>query len=630
MFNLLLDSIIGVLDIEGRREHLSLPQLYFKLGRDMIATFPALRPHQRHAWHALLCQLGALACLKSGLSVPPNDADGWRAALRGLTPEFPRDEPWMLVTSPDKPAFLQAVVGAPDGFKPLSTPDELDMLVTANNHDLKRARLSSAAADDWLFALITLQTMEGIHGRGNYGISRMNGGHANRPGFSISPPGCVGAHVMRDLKRLIALRDNVLENNAVFDQDGLALVWLRPWNGACSLQPMELDPYFIEICRRVRLISHAGRLSALAAGSEVARIIFGKDAKGLTGDPWTPIEIKDGEAKALTVDARGFSYKRLSDILFEKGFRQASLQQIGRNDPQGCSYHLICRALARGQGKTEGLHERRIVVPPKAVGYWRSHTLEPLALLAQDRIEQAGKIRGALRYALMMLFQNGPERPNLKQRHKPSEDRAAPFLDMFETEIDRDFFFGCLTKSKLVAILTRTSRSSVRCALTGSSIYAHEPRQFSRLPRLVRPPPWFGIIARGFEPSGHSRAHSSRPSAIHISRGATIVPRPETQGAAAATAIEPGKKGRTGLVEAFAGAVRASESAERRGDLASLRRLNTGAPDAPAFFRIVVTIAPEASPAAVHRYARFLQILALKPAALASGSFGAAMAGRSF
>jgi CRISPR system Cascade subunit CasA len=201
-----------------------------------------------------------------------------------------------------------------------------------------------------------------------------------------------------------------------------------------------LTPTLSRFAAASDLISHEGRLSALAAGSKVARIVFGKDAKGLTGDPWTPIEIKDGESKALTVDARGFSYKRMSDILFEKGFRHAPLQQIGRNDPQGCSYLLICRALARGQGKTEGLHERRIAVPPKAVGYWRSHTLEPMALLAQDRIEQAGKMRGALRYALMMLFQNGPERPNFKQRHKPSEDRAVPFLDMFEAEIDRDFF----------------------------------------------------------------------------------------------------------------------------------------------------------------------------------------------
>jgi hypothetical protein len=48
-------------------------------------------------------------------------------------------------------------------------------------------------------------------------------------------------------------------------------------------------------------------------------------------------------------------------------------------------------------------------------------------------------------------------------------------------------------------------------------------------------------------------------------------------------------------VEAFAAAVRVLEKAERRGDLASLRRLNMTAPDAPAFFRIVVKVAPNAS-----------------------------------
>src|ERR1700730_17471179 len=119
MFNLLVDPIIGVIDIEGRREHLSLPQLYFKLGVDGIETFSALRPHQRHAWHALLCQLGALACLKSGLSAPTKDADSWRTALRALTPEFPGDEPWMLVTRPNKPAFLQA--GGPGNYLPYLT-----------------------------------------------------------------------------------------------------------------------------------------------------------------------------------------------------------------------------------------------------------------------------------------------------------------------------------------------------------------------------------------------------------------------------------------------------------------------------------------------------------------------------
>ncbi len=237
MLNLLVDPIIGVLDADGHRERFSLPEVYVHLAADAVASFPTLRPHQRHAWHALLCQLGALACIRSKLAAPPADAEGWRTSLRDLTPQFPGDEPWMLVTNPDMPAFVQSPVGALGGFKPLDTPDELDMLVTAKNHDVKGARLLTAEPEDWLFALVTLQTMEGFLGAGNYGISRMNGGFANRPGFSISPPGGVGAHVMRDIRRLIAIRDDVLQKNDFFDEDGLALVWLKPWDGASSLSP---------------------------------------------------------------------------------------------------------------------------------------------------------------------------------------------------------------------------------------------------------------------------------------------------------------------------------------------------------------------------------------------------------
>jgi hypothetical protein len=121
-----------------------------------------LRPHQRHPWHALLCQLGALACLRSGLAAPPADAEGWRTALRVLTPDFPDDEPWMLVTPPGRPAFLQAAaVGGLKDFRSLVTADALDVLVTAKNHDVKSARLIYAEPDDWLFALVALQTSEG-------------------------------------------------------------------------------------------------------------------------------------------------------------------------------------------------------------------------------------------------------------------------------------------------------------------------------------------------------------------------------------------------------------------------------------------------------------------------------------
>jgi CRISPR system Cascade subunit CasA len=441
MFHLLVDPLVEIHDAAGRRAPVSLPELYKRLADDSVIDFPSLRPHQRHAWHALLCQLGALACIKAGLAAPPADASGWSAALRTLTPGFPGDEPWHLVANPDQPAFLQPPVGLDlGGFKSLATPDQLDMLVTAKNHDLKAARLTNASIDDWLFALVTLQTMEGFLGAGNYGVSRMNGGFGNRPGFSIAPPGRIGAHIMRDLTRLVEMRDEVLDHFAEFDEDGLALVWMRPWDGIASLSPKQLDPYYVEICRRVRLVARDGHLSALIASSKATRVAFGKEARGITGDPWTPTEIDDTGAKALTIDARGFSYKRLADILFEDGFQLAPLQQFRPGDRLEASHVLICRALARGQGKTEGFHERRIHVSPKALHFWRSGQLEPLSELSQARIEQAAKVARALRYALMVLFQNGPDRSEFKAGDPSSSRRADLFVKQFEAVVDRSFF----------------------------------------------------------------------------------------------------------------------------------------------------------------------------------------------
>ncbi|MBB4199539.1 CRISPR system Cascade subunit CasA [Rhodoblastus sphagnicola] len=434
MFNLLHDPVIRTLVTDASETPLALPELYAALMVDSVESFSALRPHQRHAWHALLCQIGAVACLRADLAKPPADANDWRAALKDLTAYFPDDAPWRLVSPLDQPAFLQPVVGPVDCFRPLSTPDELDMLVTAKNHDVKGARLLNALPDDWLFALVSLQTMEGFLGAGNYGVSRMNGGFSNRPGFSLAPPGGLGAHIRRDIEGLIALREKTPE---VFDDEGLALVWLEPWDGAASLQPKHLDPYYIEICRRIRLVQQDGRLQAFAAGSKAARIVFGKEAKGLTGDPWTPVEFDNGDPKALTVDARGFSYRRMSEILFEKGFKQAPLQQMSRKDEVRAMV-LVARALARGQGKTEGLHERRIVMQRRIVKLLADGQIQDLAIPASHRVEQAGLVRKALRFGLMMLFQNGPD--SFQPRDPNSSKRADPFLDRFEADIDSDFF----------------------------------------------------------------------------------------------------------------------------------------------------------------------------------------------
>ena len=120
------------------------------------------------------------------------NAERWAKLIRGLTPDFPGDEPWQLVVDDiTKPAFMQpparSTERASDYKNTVSTPDELDMLVTSKNHDLKSAVADQASVDDWIFALITLQTMEGFAGAGNYGISRMNGGMSSRPAFSLAP-----------------------------------------------------------------------------------------------------------------------------------------------------------------------------------------------------------------------------------------------------------------------------------------------------------------------------------------------------------------------------------------------------------------------------------------------------------
>src|SRR5690606_19377660 len=141
---------------------------------DEVDALPALRPHQKQAVHCFLAQTGAMALLAAGESTPPREPERWAGLLRGLTPGFKNDEPWCLVVDDlSKPAFMQPPV--PEGsWEPFikrdgkerkeTTPDALDILVTSKNHDLKAARIVHGAPENWLFALITLQTCDGYPG----------------------------------------------------------------------------------------------------------------------------------------------------------------------------------------------------------------------------------------------------------------------------------------------------------------------------------------------------------------------------------------------------------------------------------------------------------------------------------
>ena len=83
MHNLLSDPLIRVRLVDGTSTMLSLPEVYEALAADGVAAFSALRPHQRHAWHAFLAQLGVIAVQRAGEAAPPRTAGSGARCFEG-------------------------------------------------------------------------------------------------------------------------------------------------------------------------------------------------------------------------------------------------------------------------------------------------------------------------------------------------------------------------------------------------------------------------------------------------------------------------------------------------------------------------------------------------------------------
>lgn len=414
------------------------------LSAGQVASFPALRPHQREAWHCFLVQVAAMALVRAGCNGLPPEAPGaaneWRALLLGLTPEWPGGEAWQLVTEDwEKPALLQppvvAAANRADYKARIATPDALDMLVTSRNHDVKAARMVQAREEDWLFALVTLQTMEGFLGAGNYGVSRMNGGFASRMSLGIRPGGGVSTAFRRDVTRLV----EAAEREGW--RQGIGLLWTVPWDGSAQLAFDRLDFLYVDICRRVRLQRGApangsdAALFALTAGSKVARVAAAGLA-GNTGDPWAPIRRKDNAS--VTASPATFGYRRFADLLDQKQTGRPFLAlPLAGDDAHGLK--MVVGALVRGQGKTEGLHRRAIPLSATRNAGLQGHVyLDRMGAVAKFRADEAGDVRLRLRRALLALVQGGPDKVRLDD--DAGGAKIEPWLRDYDLRIDRAFF----------------------------------------------------------------------------------------------------------------------------------------------------------------------------------------------
>ena len=440
MYNIIAEPLIQI-NIAGDTRYVSLSEVYAALIADKVEAFPALRPHQRHAWHAFLVQLGAMAMHRAGVSEPPTNAEEWAGLIRGLTVEWPDDEPWQLVVDDiTKPAFMQPPATSPSKeaeYKSVvGTPDELDMLVTSKNHDLKASVVSQGDVNDWIFAVLTLQTMDGNPGR-NPGISRMNGSHSNRPAFSITPSIRTGPHIRRDIIALQGQRGAIVSDYSL-SEHGETLLWTRPWDGTAAeaLNLNQLDPFYIEICRMIRLYQcdNVG-LHARKATAKSNRINT-KSLSGKTGDPWTPIDQK--ENKSLTLAKGGFTYGRVSDYLTSPNWAWSPLLNPTADEQiPSETTHLVARAMVRGQGKTEGYYERIIPLRPKTLrNLRRPNGKQDLGTIAKGRVDQVAIVRRILSHALRVFVAGGDD---AKAGSVPIA-YISPWLNRVDEIVDLSFF----------------------------------------------------------------------------------------------------------------------------------------------------------------------------------------------
>ena len=420
--NLLIELLFRVRTPAGLKS-LSLPGLLAALGEDAVDSLPGLQRHQEDAVHIFLCYLAGAVLARGGIIDPTQSEAFWRDGLRQLAG---RDDDcaWTLVVEDvTQPAFLQAPLMSKSAFTAFglkaNTPDELDVLQTAKNHDVKSQRVHEVHPDAWVYALINLQTMTGLMGRGNYGIARMNSGTGSRVCVGLLYGEQLGERWQRETRKLLNYRAELLAGEWQYRNDGLVLVWLRAWDLKTPLSLSELDPFFIEVARPVRLVVADGLIRAWGTGSEGNRL-FAKQQKGIVGDPWTPLVDDGKEKKAWTVMAPFFSPGRLRNLLFEKEGLIGAVMQKPNADTPPRACQLRASVLAPGgMGKTDGFHEATLRIPARVTSrlFGGGAARDRLAELSGLGINDAGQMQNkVLKPALYAWLEAGPEKLNYDKR----------------------------------------------------------------------------------------------------------------------------------------------------------------------------------------------------------------------
>jgi len=427
MDNLLYDPIFRI-ETANASECLSLPALFVELAQDKVESFLGLQRHQEDAFHVFLCYLAGSVLAHQNQIEADQSEEFWRNGLLQLAQG--QESAWkLLVENPLEPGFMQPSLTDVSIFKRFDfkpnegpkaeSPDQLDLLDISRNHDIKYKRSKHPSTEQWIYSLISLQTCTCYYGSGNYGTARINGTTA-RPTIEIMVSERWGARWKVNTSRLLQYRNKLLKKKPYREKHGVVLAWLPPWDLTSSLSLQEMDPFFIEISRAVRLNSTGSRIIVLGATSK-PRVIdkaARDEIKGNLGDPWTPINLRSGGAAVFGKE--GFTVQRLHDLIFSKIDEESLYSPCEFMKATGSSDEIFhATALAR-RGKTsntEGFHCADIPIPGqiKLSLFQRDSKAITLGKISRSRIRDAEIMwRQVLKPALYKLLDGG-------SKQKPEE-----------------------------------------------------------------------------------------------------------------------------------------------------------------------------------------------------------------
>jgi CRISPR system Cascade subunit CasA len=459
MDNLLYDPIFRIETAQGL-EQSSLPALFVALSKDRVESFLGLQRHQDDAFHVFLCYLAGAALVRLGQTEPEQPEGFWRDGLLNLSEG--QENAWkLLVENPLEPAFMQPPVTdlslskkyefTPKEGPKAETPDQLDLLAVSKNHDIKYKRSKFPEIEQWVYSLISLQTCTCYCGR-HYGTARINGTSA-RPVVEFMDSTRWGKRWKTNTARLLQYRPRLLDKKPYKKNSGLVLSWLAPWNLEASLSLQQMDAFFVEISRAIRLVMSGGKIIALGATSKPRVIAKAArdEIKGNLGDPWTPISLKSGGAAVFGEE--GFSSSRLHNLIFadvDENSIYSSCEFMKATSAADGVFHAT--ALARRGGTdstTEGLHCVDIPIPGRiAFGFaQRNAAAATLGKISRSRIKDAETMwRQVLKPALYKFLDGGtkqkPEEIGAWQTRM--EKRLKAWLEETEKSFNaawsRDFF----------------------------------------------------------------------------------------------------------------------------------------------------------------------------------------------